>query len=39
MAEEWIETMEESDPNSLYALHNASVTEELKEQDRNFTGI
>lgn len=36
MAEEWIETMEESDPNSLYALHNASVTEELKEQDREF---
>lgn len=36
MAEEWIETMEESDPNSLYALHNATVTEELKEQDREF---
>ncbi|MEH7664829.1 RsbT co-antagonist protein RsbRB, partial [Bacillus velezensis] len=29
---EWIETMEDSDPNSIYSLTNPVITEELTEQ-------
>lgn len=36
IAEEWIETMEDSDPNSIYSLTNPVITEELTEQDKEF---
>ncbi|AWM43819.1 STAS domain-containing protein [Bacillus amyloliquefaciens] len=36
IAEEWIETMEDSDPNSVYSLANPVITEELTEQDKEF---
>ncbi|MED3658851.1 STAS domain-containing protein [Bacillus velezensis] len=36
IAKEWIETMEDSDPNSIYSLTNPVITEELTEQDKEF---
>ncbi|MED1920468.1 STAS domain-containing protein [Bacillus velezensis] len=36
IAKEWIETMEDSDPNSIYSLINPVITEELTEQDKEF---
>ncbi|WP_424162367.1 STAS domain-containing protein [Bacillus amyloliquefaciens] len=36
IAEDWIETMEDSDPNSIYSLTNPVIIEELKEQDKEF---
>lgn len=36
IAKEWIETMEDSDPNSVYSLANPVITEELTEQDKEF---
>ncbi|AOC90750.1 STAS domain-containing protein [Bacillus amyloliquefaciens] len=36
IAEDWIETMEDSDPNSIYSLTNPVILEELKEQDKEF---
>ncbi|AEB24270.1 MULTISPECIES: STAS domain-containing protein [Bacillus amyloliquefaciens group] len=36
IAEDWIETMEDSDPNSIYSLTNPVIREELKEQDKEF---
>ncbi|MEM1500575.1 STAS domain-containing protein [Bacillus velezensis] len=36
IAKEWIETMEDSDPNSIYSLTNPIITEELTEQDKEF---
>ena len=36
IAKEWIETMEDSDPNSIYSLTNPVITEELTEQDIEF---
>ncbi|ARW06399.1 STAS domain-containing protein [Bacillus atrophaeus] len=36
MANEWIDTMEETDPDSIYALKDPVVVEELTEQDKEF---
>ncbi|MCY8512353.1 STAS domain-containing protein [Bacillus atrophaeus] len=36
MAKEWIDTMEETDPDSIYALKDPVVVEELTEQDKEF---
>ncbi|PIK31395.1 STAS domain-containing protein [Bacillus siamensis] len=36
IAKEWIETMEDSDPNSIYSLTNPVIIEELMEQDKEF---
>ncbi len=36
MATEWIDTMEETDPDSIYALKDPVVVEELTEQDKEF---
>ncbi|TRW32367.1 STAS domain-containing protein [Bacillus velezensis] len=36
ITKEWIETMEDSDPNSIYSLTNPVITEELTEQDKEF---
>ncbi|MEC1702010.1 STAS domain-containing protein [Bacillus velezensis] len=36
IAKEWIETMEDSDPNSIYSLTNPVIKEELTEQDKEF---
>ncbi|MBY8913870.1 STAS domain-containing protein [Bacillus sp. YC2] len=36
IAKDWIDTMEETDPNSIYSLTNPVMTEELLEQDKEF---